>query len=359
MPRGKHRAHDPDETAMLPALTDAVPPPVSMFDPPTEVIPAVRAVPESPPPPAAPAPATPNGAPAPSAVQSQIGAAPVPPLEDQHTTVLPVIRDGAPTAAAGNAAPPKPRWNERIVPLRPVRTDEGYKSVHSALTRTTFGTIVRGTIRGTGELLITVGLVVLLFAAYEVWGRTAEINAHQNDMARQLEQQWQGEDPTVGPGTGPGGPSQAPVAEGNGIALLYIPKLDKRWVVVQGVARADIRRNPGHYPNSAKPGQPGNFAVAGHRNRATFWDLDQLQPNDPVIVETKTDWYVYRVAKIRIVLPTQVEVVSARPPMMPAGKLITLTTCNPKFDNYQRLIVHGELDYSMPKSAGRPVELGG
>lgn len=333
MPRGKHRAYDPDETAMLPALTDAMPPPVSRIDPPTEVIPAVRAVPESDTPPAAPARATPNGAP-------------------------PVIGDGAPTAAAGDA-PPRPRWNERIVPLRPVQTHEGYKSVHSELTRTTLGTIVRGTIRGTGELLITVGLVVLLFAAYEVWGTTAEINAHQNDMARQLEQQWQGGDPTVGPSTGPGGPTQAPAAEGNAIALLYIPKLDKRWVVVQGVARADIRRNPGHYPNSAKPGQPGNFAIAGHRNRATFWDLDQLQPDDPLIVETKTDWYVYRVVKTRIVLPTQVEVVSARPPTMPAGKLITLTTCNPKFDNYQRLIVHGELDYSMAKSAGRPTELGG
>jgi sortase A len=39
--------------------------------------------------------------------------------------------------------------------------------------------------------------------------------------------------------------------------------------------------------------------------------------------------------------------------------MLTLTTCNPKFDNYQRLIVHAELVRDQPKSAGRPAELGG
>jgi len=39
--------------------------------------------------------------------------------------------------------------------------------------------------------------------------------------------------------------------------------------------------------------------------------------------------------------------------------MLTLTTCNPKWDNYQRLILHAKLDHSMPRSAGRPKELGG
>ena len=39
--------------------------------------------------------------------------------------------------------------------------------------------------------------------------------------------------------------------------------------------------------------------------------------------------------------------------------MLTLTTCNPKFDNYQRLIVHAELVRTQATSAGRPAELGG
>jgi LPXTG-site transpeptidase (sortase) family protein len=378
-PRGKHRAHDPDETATLPRVVDDQPTTVfkldpAALDPPTEVIPRIQDLPTAAGPDApatgrAPAPEhpgtdrAPGDGPAdapggePEDPPTPTAAAAVPPLEAQHTTVLPAVRDGAPTAE--EEPKPRRRWNERIVPLRAVRTEAGYLSVHSELTRTTLGTIVRGTLRGTGELLITLGVVVLLFAAYEIWGTTAEINAHQDDMARQLEQEWtRPTDPTVGPTPGASAPPAQP-APVNGIAMLYIPRLDKRWVVVQGVSRSDIRRNPGHYPRSAMPGQPGNFAVAGHRNRATFWDLDQLRPGDTIIVETKTTWFVYRVAKTRVVLPNQVEVVSPVPPGMPAGRLLTLTTCNPKFDNYQRLIVHATLDHDRDKSAGPPVELGG
>ena len=135
--------------------------------------------------------------------------------------------------------------------------------------------------------------------------------------------------------------------------------LKKQWVVVQGVTQADIRYAPGHYPRSAMPGEEGNFAVAGHRNRATFWDLDLLQPNDTIIVESKTTWFVYKVTATRVVLPTQVEVVQPVPPGLTAGKLITLTTCNPKFNNYERLIIFGKLDSSMLRSDGKPAELGG
>jgi len=43
----------------------------------------------------------------------------------------------------------------RVVPLRPVRTEEGYRSVYSDLTRRTAGGVVRAASRTVGELLIT------------------------------------------------------------------------------------------------------------------------------------------------------------------------------------------------------------
>jgi sortase A len=251
-----------------------------------------------------------------------------------------------------------------VVPLRPVRTEEGYRSVYSHLTRRTPGSVIRDLVRGVGELCITLGMILLLFAAYEVWGKTAAVNAHQNDLNSQLAQDW---------GTPvPGGPSPSasaaanalPPPDGKAIARLYVPRIGKQWIVVQGVTPTDIRFAPGHYPSSAMPGQVGNFSVAGHRTPAIFWDLDQVKTDDEIIVETKDTWYVYRASETSIVSPNAVEVV-APVPNQPGTKatnaMLTLTTCNPKFNNYQRLIVHAVLDPSQTRAhdKGRPAVLGG
>ena len=52
-----------------------------------------------------------------------------------------------------------------------------------------------------------------------------------------------------------------------------------------------------------------------------------------------------------------------KPNAKPTKSLLTLTTCNPKFNNYERLIVHAELvetvkrDAALP-NAGRPADIG-
>lgn len=307
-----------------------------------------------------------------------------PPVDPGATTVLPAVTrppanphldatglmgavPPAPDTGGGGeppAEPPRPRRGERVVQLRPEQTGDGYRSVYSELTRPTVGSRLRTVVRGTGELLITFGLVVLLFAGYEIWGKAVIVEAHQNDLSSQLAQEWGATaDPTVGPTTGPAtGPTvkPKPPAEGRPVAGLYIPKFDKHWVVVEGVSPEDIRYAPGRYPDSAMPGEVGNFSVAGHRIRSTFWRLDELKTGDAIVVETKTEWLVYRVYQQRIVKPSQVEVVApvpGKPGQKPTEKLLTLTTCNPKFDNYQRLIIHARLDHTQAKSAGRPAEL--
>ena len=118
---------------------------------------------------------------------------------------------------------------------------DGYRSVYSELTRPTFASRLRTAVRTTGELMITLGLVVLLFAAYEVWGKSAIVDAEQNTLDQQLDQAWAGPepDPTVGrtPGASPKAMAPPP---GNAIARLYIPKLGKHWVIVEGVDQQDI-----------------------------------------------------------------------------------------------------------------------
>ncbi|WP_412747469.1 class E sortase [Krasilnikovia sp. M28-CT-15] len=277
----------------------------------------------------------------------------------------------AAAAAAVAAEPPdaaadpddgRPRRGEKVVKLHPEQTQDGYKSVYSELTRPTFGSRIRSAIRVSGELMITFGVVVLLFAGYEVFGNSAEVDAEQSSLGNELDQQWA--DPTVAPSTGPA--KNAPAAPGkNLIGRLYIPKLDKEWVVVNGVRPQDIRYAPGHYPETALPGKVGNFSVAGHRIRKIFWRLDELKKGDVVGVETRTDWFVYRVTNQEIVKPSAVEVVAPvpdKPGVKPTKALLTLTTCNPKFNNYERLIVHAELVSSSKRDpgvadAGKPAEI--
>jgi len=233
--------------------------------------------------------------------------------------------------------------------------------------------VLRTVVRGLGQTLVTLGLVVLLFAAYEVYGKAAQVGAEQERLDGALDRAWAEEAVRVAPPTAGAAPTPTPgrratpVAAtvkplpGAALARLHIPRLDRSWVVVEGVAPSDIRLTPGHYPDSQLPGQLGNVAVAGHRMPAVFWDLDLLRDGDALVMETRTSWYVYRVTATRVVLPTAVEVVApvpGRPGAAPTRKMLTLTTCNPKWDNYQRLVVHAEQVREQPRAGARPAELG-
>jgi sortase A len=212
-------------------------------------------------------------------------------------------------------------------------------------------------VSGAGQTLITLGMLVLLFAGYEVYGKAWQVGADQGRLDQQLEQEWQ--QPAAG---GAASTAADRPLTGSALARLYLPRLGKQWVVVEGVDLADIRLGPGHYPGTALPGKPGNFSIAGHRMPSVFWDLDKVRDGDVVGVETRTAWYLYRVSSTLIVTPDAVDVVAPVPgnaAAKPTKSFLTLTTCNPKWDNYQRLVVHALLVRQQPKAAGRPAELGG
>jgi sortase A len=219
---------------------------------------------------------------------------------------------------------------------------------------------IRTALRTIGEVMITAGLVLLLFASYEIWGKSVIINDHQNDLNSQLNQEWSHDDPVVGtPGVKPKLVAPPP---GGTIARMYIPRLGKHWVVVEGVDQADIAYAPGHYPKTALPGEVGNFSVAGHRVPAIWWDLDEMRTGDLVVVQTRSMWFIYKVTVVEIVKPTDIAVVAPvpdHPGTAPTLPMLTLTTCNPKWDNYQRLIVHGALDHTWAANLGAPPEIKG
>lgn len=128
-----------------------------------------------------------------------------------------------------------------------------------------------------------------------------------------------------------------------GIARLVIPKIDLDYIVVELSSSDDqenLKRGPGHVPNTAYPGTTGNFVVAGHRTTygAPFRDIDQLKPGDKVTVETLDNKYSYKVTAQLKVPPTDTEVLRQDGPVR-----ITLSACDPPYSAKQRLIVIAEL----------------
>jgi sortase A len=218
---------------------------------------------------------------------------------------------------------------------------------------------VRRVIGVVGELLITAGVVVLLFVGYQLVWTNVQADRVANAKSDALERTWEAQ--------GDDGPEfEQPLRRGEAFALLRIPRLgdDYRVPIVEGVSLPDLAKGVGHYPETALPGEIGNFAIAGHRatNGEPFAYLDQLREGDDVVVETGTTWYTYRVEREYIVDPTQVEVilpVPNRPSAEPTEQLMTLTTCNPRWASYERLIFHATLVDELPKGDGRPVALGG
>ena len=222
--------------------------------------------------------------------------------------------------------------------------------------------MIRSAVRGTGEVLITAGLVVLLFVAYQLFWTNYEAHKATASVTNDLRDSWDRPNPTGASGSQTRGPKK--VDFGKGFAFLHIPRLGKNWTipVVEGVDLPSLAKGVGHYPKTAQPGDVGNFAVAGHRatNGEPFAYLDKMRKGDLVVAETRTEWFTYVVDRSEIVSPTSVWVldpVPGKPNAKPVQALLTLTTCNPRWASTERLIVFGHLEETRAKADGPPTVL--
>ena len=219
--------------------------------------------------------------------------------------------------------------------------------------------VVRTVIRGVGQSLITLGVVVLLFCVYELWGTGLVTERGQDRLDEQLRDAW-ADSPT---------PAEAfrPAADplpGQAFARLHVPSLPgvAPWAVVEGVGVADLKKGPGHMPGTALPGQLGNVVLSGHRTTygAPFNRWDELAAGDRVVLENRDGWFTYTMLGSQVVAPSAVEValpVPNRPGAVPDASLLTMTTCEPEYSAAERLIVTGRLTEHRPRDAGPPAVL--
>lgn len=229
---------------------------------------------------------------------------------------------------------------------------------------------IGGVVSVVGELILSLGIIVLLYVVWQLWWTNIEANSAQADVVSEMSRSYDGPmEPSLGDVAQPSEVGEPAVMDpgplGSEIGVVYIPRLGEEYSrpVIEGTSAEVLDTlGLGHYQGTAMPGQEGNFAVAGHRqtNGAVLDGIDTLQEGDRLHVRTADGYYTYRYAETLIVQPTETDVLAPVPgePGEPAdGRYMTLTSCHPRFGDTERIIVHAELESWRPSSAGPPPEI--
>ncbi|MYV60485.1 class E sortase [Streptomyces sp. SID4931] len=224
---------------------------------------------------------------------------------------------------------------------------------------------VRLVVRTFSELCITVGALIILFVVYFLfWTGVKAADAAEGEIDT-LHSQWAREPVAPSPSSEPSAP--VPYRDGKPFATMHIPRFGSgwEWPVLENTEVRTLQKGLGHYSGTARPGDTGNFAVAGHRRTYgdPFKDFPKLRPGDAVVVNDGATWFTYRIVKEpHRTVPTDTAVVDPVPRgsgFEGAGRYLTLTTCEPEWGSSHRLIAWAHLDATRPVSEGKPPELAG
>jgi sortase A len=124
--------------------------------------------------------------------------------------------------------------------------------------------------------------------------------------------------------------------KGDAIAKIELPAINETAYVVEGTDTGDLRKGPGHYPDTPLPGEHGTVAIAGHRTTygAPFRHIDSIHNGDRITIAMPDGTFVYRVYKTRIVDATALWVKRR----VGFDQLI-LSACHPLHSAAQRIVV--------------------
>ncbi|MDT9689242.1 class E sortase [Streptomyces sp. P9(2023)] len=229
------------------------------------------------------------------------------------------------------------------------------------------------------EAVVTCGVVLMLLVVHQLWWTNQQARAQAGEQVRVLEREWEGEreselewggSPEVAPEVEPA-PEATPEATPEPVpvpvpapdtaspppsslayAIIRIPRIGLTAPIARGVGKRSVldRGYVGHYPNTAAPGQTGNFALAGHRNThgEPFRYINRLQKGDRIRVQTRDASYEYVVDQVLaqtaprdtgVIQPVPRSLVKPSYGYSRPGAYLTLTTCTPEFSSTYRLIV--------------------
>ena len=246
--------------------------------------------------------------------------------------------------------------------------------------RARHGTSIVGVI---GEVLITLGVIALLYVSWQMWIGDLIIGTQKHAEAQALSQSWATASPT-GPATPEPTPSTTPTGEpteeaaaatvpvlgqpehGQQFGVMFVPRFGSQWqfTIAGGTSRKDIldQGEIGHYADTAMPGELGNSVYAAHRwtSGEPFDPIDKLVIGDAIVIQTPDGWYTYRFRTLEYVQDTQVEVLLPVPQQVGVEaneRYLTLTSCAPKLNMLERIIAYAVFEDFTPTADGPPASL--
>ncbi len=223
-----------------------------------------------------------------------------------------------------------------------------------------------------GELLITAAVVLALFAFWQAFWTSYEVEAPRAAAIETFAKEHAPETTEEGvTETGDPPAFTATVAPGEIYGLIHFPTWDwMRTPLAEGTGSYVLDQGwAGHYDITAQPGNIGNFSVAGHRRSYgnNFRRVQELQVGDKVVVELADHYLTYSVdswqivsaadeTNIRVIAPVPNDVTFTE---VPTQRWMTMTTCHPEWGNTERYIVHLKYESWTSKSSGVPTALVG
>ncbi|MFT8396596.1 sortase domain-bontaining protein [Propionibacterium sp.] len=184
--------------------------------------------------------------------------------------------------------------------------------------------------------LVVVALVIAGIAAWQVWGTSWRASAATRQAMSDF---------SAGCSAG------RAQADQNVVAVMSIPSLGVETPVVRGVGKDSLRRGVGWYPDTAAPGQSGNFAVAGYRitNGAPLRHILQLKDGDQIRVRDCRHSYTYSVEMPASGLTVGadagwvLDAVPGHPERIPSQALMTITANQDQVPSDQRAVLFARL----------------
>jgi sortase A len=188
-------------------------------------------------------------------------------------------------------------------------------------------------LRGSRYLFFFIGILALSYCSYVV----LDAKLYQAYQTRRFQQELKDSQSNVNHGTVHTSPlppleeTKPARAESLGLTDRGRPPLGRIEIgtiglsamILEGIDERTLRRAVGHIPGTAVPGQPGNVALAGHRD-TFFRALQNIREDDEITLETLSGLYRYRVDSIRVVDPGETRVLDHSD-----DSILTLVTCYP------------------------------
>jgi sortase A len=227
------------------------------------------------------------------------------------------------------------------------------------------------------EIFLSVGAIFALFLFWHLLWNDFIQGDRQSQAAMSIAQTWQtssldsqevdAKAPAPSPSTDNPPVTTSP-PEGQPFALLYVPRFGKDFVrpIAEGVSPQKVLNSGslgiGRYPQSNQLGEYGNFALAAHRTTwgAPFGDIGELRLGDRIYVEVTEGWHSYVFRNLEYVWATEVDVLNPFPRMTGeylGSRVITLTSCHPKFSDAERIVAYGVYEGWFPRRSGPPAEI--